>query len=309
MRRYFYPEKGFVETDTLHEGCWMKVVSPTTEDLDFLTNDLGIPESFIVDIADADERPRTEEEEGWNLTIVRIPIVAADSATPYTTIPIGIIYSPERHIMITVCYHRTQLMPDFIGHNRRKKIVVTSETDFIFRLVHSSAVWFLKYLKQISSLIMEAEEALESSVRNEDLLQLMKLQKCLVYFSTSIRGNEAVINKLQGSRRSIGYDEDLAEDVSIELKQAYNTVTIHAEILTGTMDAFASVISNNVNTIMKRMTSVSILLMLPTLIASLYGMNVPNGLEHSPIAFWGLVVIAVVISVGAFFLLKRIKWF
>ena len=186
---------------------------------------------------------------------------------------------------------------------------MTSETDFIFRLVHSSAVWFLKYLKQISSLIMEAEEALESSVRNEDLLQLMKLQKCLVYFSTSIRGNEAVINKLQGSRRSIGYDEDLAEDVSIELKQAYNTVTIHAEILTGTMDAFASVISNNVNTIMKRMTSVSILLMLPTLIASLYGMNVPNGLEHSPIAFWGLVVIAVVISVGAFFLLKRIKWF
>ena len=96
----------------------MKVVSPTTEDLDFLTNDLGIPESFIADIADADERPRTEEEEGWNLTIVRIPIVAADSATPYTTIPIGIIYSPERHIMITVCYHRTQLMPDFIGHNR-----------------------------------------------------------------------------------------------------------------------------------------------------------------------------------------------
>ena len=156
---------------------------------------------------------------------------------------------------------------------------------------------------------MEAEEALESSIRNEDLLQLMKLQKCLVYFSTSIRGNEAVINKLQGSRRSIGYDEDLAEDVSIELKQAYNTVTIHAEILTGTMDAFASVISNNVNTIMKRMTSVSILLTLPTLIASLYGMNVPNGIEQSPIAFWGLVVISVVISVGTFFLLKRIKWF
>ena len=287
----------------------MKVVSPTTEDLDFLTNDLGIPESFIADIADADERPRTEEEEGWNLTIVRIPIVAADSATPYTTIPIGIIYSPERHIMITVCYHRTQLMPDFIGHNRRKKIVVTSETDFIFRLVHSSAVWFLKYLKQISSLIMEAEEALESSVRNEDLLQLMKLQKCLVYFSTSIRGNEAVINKLQGSRRSIGYDEDLAEDVSIELKQAYNTVTIHAEILTGTMDAFASVISNNVNTIMKRMTSISIVLTVPTMISSFFGMNVNVYLGEWYWAFLAIFGVSVAISGLAFYLFRKIKWF
>ncbi|KGN98086.1 magnesium transporter CorA [Porphyromonas gingivicanis] len=309
MRRFIYPEKGFIESDRVEAGCWIKVVCPTTEDLDFLVDDIAIPDSFLADIADTDERPRIEEEDGWELTIIRIPVAVSDSPTPYTTIPVGVIYSPERHITVTVCYRRTQLMPDFIDHCKRKKVSVTNEVDFIFRLVHSSAVWFLKYLKQISSLIMEAEEALESSIRNEDLLQLMKLQKCFVYFSTSIRGNEAVINKLQAIRRSIPYDEDLAEDVRIELSQAYNTVTIHSEILTGTMDAFASVISNNVNTIMKRMTSISIILMLPTLIASMYGMNVPNGWETKAWAFWLIFVVAIGLSAGAFVLLKRIKWF
>lgn len=309
MRRYIYPEEGFVEKSTLQEGCWLKVVSPNTEDLSYLTEELQIPDSFLADIADIDERPRTEEEDGWYLTIIRIPVATNDDPATFTTVPIGVISSPEKHIVVTVCYHRSQLMPDFIGHVRRKRIVITNEADFILRLVHSSAVWFLKYLKHISSLIMEAEEALESSIRNEDLLQLMRLQKYLVYFSTSIRGNEAVVNKLQGSKRGQGYDRDLAEDVIIELRQAYDTVSIHSQILSSTMESFSNVISNNVNIIMKRMTSVSIILMIPTLIASLYGMNVPNGFENYSYAFIALMIVSTLLSLGVFFWLKRIKWF
>lgn len=308
MRRYIYPEKGFTEKETIERGCWIKVVEPTKEDFEFLVETIGVPDSFMADIADNDERPRTDKEDGWNITIIRIPIANVGSPTPFSTIPLGILYSPSLHITVTVCYQKTQLMPDFIGHCKRKQLIVAREIDFIYRLVYSSAVWFLKYLKQITALIMEAEKALEGSIRNEDLLQLMKLQKCLVYFSTSIQGNEAVINKLQIPGVSV-VDTELLEDVRIELKQAENTVSIHSQILTGTMDAFASVISNNVNTIMKRMTSFSIILMLPTLVASLYGMNVPNGYENSPLAFWLVVLFSLGLSGGAFLILKRIKWF
>lgn len=309
MRKFILPQKGFVESEHFEPNCWLKVVSPTTEDIDFLVGELGVPDSFLADIADSDERPRIDEEDGWELTVIRIPIVATDSPMPYTTIPIGLLLSPSKDMIVTVCYYRTQLMPDFVGHNRRKGILVSNHTDFAFRLIYSSAVWYLKYLKQISFLIMEAEEALESSIRNEDLLALMKLQKCLVYFSTSIRGNEAVANKLRSSRRTASFDEELAEDVMIELRQAYNTVTIHTEILTGTLDAFASIVSNNVGTIMKRMTSISIIFMLPTLIASLYGMNVPLGLEDNPFAFAGIVIASILLSLAVFMWLKRIKWF
>lgn len=309
MRRFFYPKEAFAESDELRQDCWIKVVSPNNEDIEYLVDELGVPDSFIADVADSDERPRIDEEDGWILTVVRIPISTPDSAMPYSTAPVGVIHSPEKRLMVTICYHHTDLMTDFIRHLRRKKIVIDNDIDFIFRLLYSSAVWFLKYLKQISFLIMEAEEALETSIKNEDLLKLMTLQKCLVYFTTSIRGNEAVMGKTRAYKSKTEYDHELADDVLIELRQAYHTVTIHAEILTGTMDAFASVISNNVNTIMKRMTSISIILMLPTFIASLYGMNVVTGFENSPWAFWGILFASIGLSIGAFFFLKRIKWF
>lgn len=309
MRRNFYPKEAFAERNMVSDGCWIQVVTPSTEDIDYLVDELGVPDSFIADIADSDERPRMDDEDGWILSIVRIPIATPESSMPYTTIPVGIMYAPERHLLVSICYHESDLMADFVRHARRKKLIVNTVTDFILRLIYSSAVWFLKYLKQISFLILEAEEALQTSVKNEDLLQLMTLQKCLVYFSTSIRGNEAVMGKASAGKSASEYDSELAEDVLIELRQAYNTVTIHTEILTGTMDAFASVISNNVNTIMKRMTSVSIILMIPTFIASLYGMNVNTGLEGRPWAFVAILLFSILLSVGTFFFLKRIKWF
>ena len=273
-----------------------------------LTETLKVPESFLNDIADTDERPRTETEGNWLLTILRIPVQNTQSSLPYITVPIGIITNNE--IIVSVCYHQTDMIPDFIEHTRRKGIEVRNKLDLIFRLIYSSAVWFLKYLKQINIDITAAEKELERSIRNEDLLRLMKLQKTLVYFNTSIRGNEVMIGKLKTIFQDTDFlDEELVEDVIIELKQAFNTVNIYSDILTGTMDAFASIISNNVNAIMKRMTSLSITLMIPTLIASFYGMNVDIHLEEMPHAFMLIILISVLLSTLSFVIFRKIKWF
>lgn len=277
MRKYLYCEAGFIEKPNWLPHCWVNVECPTQEDFDFLQNTLKVPASFLHDIAD-------------------------------TTVPIGIITNNE--IVVSVCYHSTEMIPDFIEHTRRKGINVPNKYELILRLIYSSAVWFLKYLKQINNEVSCAEKELEKSIRNEDLLRLMNLQKSLVYFNTSIRGNETMIGKLGNIFNEKDYqNSELTEDVLIELKQAHNMVNIYSDILTGTMDAFASIISNNVNTIMKRMTSLSIVLMVPTLIASFYGMNVDIHLEHVPHAFSLIALISVCLSVTALIIFRKIKWF
>ena len=267
MRTYLYCEAGFVEKPQWLPNCWVNVVCPNNDDFEFLTKTLNVPESFLNDIADTDERPRTDTEGNWLLTILRIPMQnKQNESLPFGTVPIGIITNNE--IIVSVCYHNTDLLPDFIEHTRRKGI----------------------------------------EVRN--LLRLMRLQKTLVYFNTSIRGNEVMIGKLQSIFQDTDFlDKELVEDVIIELKQAFNTVNIYSDILTGTMDAFASIISNNVNAIMKRMTSLSITLMIPTLIASFYGMNVDIHLEEVPYAFALIILCSVVLSTLAFIIFRKIKWF
>ncbi len=309
MRTYlYYGEAGFEERKVWESGCWVNVQMPDADDFEFLTGNLHVPDSFLEDIADTDERPRTETEDGWRLTILRIPVPSRQTDVPYVTVPIGVITCEE--MVISVCYYQSELLPDFVEHTRRKNIVVRNKLDLIFRLFYSSAVWFLKYLKQINLEVTEAEKGLERSIRNEDLLRLMNLQKTLVYFNTSIRGNEVMIAKMRVVfQNQPEYDADLVEDVLIELKQADNTVNIYSDILARTMDTFASVISNNVNVIMKRMTSLSITLMIPTLIASFYGMNVDIHIEEVPHAFWLIVLVSVALSAGSFILFRKIKWF
>ena len=307
MRKFLLCENGFVEKPQWMPNCWVNVECPDQNDLIFLTKELKIPDTFLEDIADIDERPRTDIEGNWLLTIIRIPLQQQGSI-PYITIPIGIITNNE--IIVTVCYHSTEMIPDFIAHTRRKGVVVPNKFELILRLIYSSTVWFLKYLKQINNDVAAAEKELERSIRNEDLLRLMKLQKTLVYFNTSIRGNEAMIAKLQIIFQEKDYkNRDLVEDVVIELKQAYNTVNVYSDILTGTMDAFASIISNNVNTIMKRMTSISIILMVPTLIASFYGMNVDVHVDALPHAFSFIILASIALSALAFVIFRKIKWF
>ena len=308
MRKYLFCEAGFIEKPNWLPNCWVNVECPTPDDFDFLEKELNVPAAFLHDIADTDERPRIDSEGNWLLTILRIPIFVKDNNITYTTVPIGIITNNE--IIITVSYHSTAMIPDFIEYTRRKGINVPNRYELILRLIYSSSVWFLKYLKQINNEVSTAEKELQQSIRNEDLLRLMNLQKCLVYFNTSIRGNEVMIRKLPKIFNEKDYQNpELLEDVMIELKQAQNMVNIYSDILTGTMDAFASIISNNVNTIMKRMTSLSIVLMVPTLIASFYGMNVDIHIEELPHAFSLIVCFSVLLSALAFIVFRKIKWF
>ena len=213
-------------------------------------------------------------------------------------------------IIVSVCYYKSELIDDFIRYTRRKELVIRTKFDLILRIIHSSAVWFLKYLKQVNNEVRMAEKELEKSIRNEDLLRLMKLEKSMVYFNTSIRGNEVMLTKLQSIFQGPDYvDKELLEDVETELRQAHITVNIYSDILTGTMNAFASIITNNVNTIMKRMTSISILLMVPTLIASFYGMNVITYAEDLRFGFIGIILLALALSAAAFIIFRKIRWF
>ena len=240
MRGYLYcGEAGLVEKQEWLPNSWVNVECPDADDFDFLTKTLGVPESFLDDIADVDERSRTEIEGDWLLTILRIPVQSDVAGIPFTTVPLGVITNND--IIVSICYYHSEMLTDFIEHTRKKSVLVRNKLDLIFRLIYSSAVWFLKYLKQINVDVTAAEKELEKSIKNEDLLRLMKLQKTLVYFNTSIRGNEVLIGKLKTIFSDTDYlDADLVEDVVIELKQAYNTVNIYSDILTGTMDAFAS---------------------------------------------------------------------
>jgi len=174
-------------------------------------------------------------------------------------------------------------------------------------MIYSSAVWFLKYLKLMYLEINRAEKELELSIRNEDLLRIMRLQRSLVYFSTSIRGNEAMLGRLRTTSRASSVDPDLFEDVSIELRQAYNTINIYTDIVTSMMDASANIISNNVNTIMKRMTSISIVLTVPTMISSFFGMNVNVYLGEWYWAFLAIFGVSVTISGLAFYLFRKMN--
>ena len=308
MRKYLFCENGFIEKKSWEANCWVNIENPDSDDFEFLTKQLNVPISFLEDIADDDERPRTETEGNWLLTIIRIPMQNDKADIPFTTVPIGIITNKE--VIVSICYHHTELIPDFILHTRRKSIVIKNKLDLILRIIYSSAAWFLKYLEQINSYVATAEKRLEKSIRNEDLLSLMNLQKTLVYFDTSIRGNEVMISRLKNIFKNTDLlDSGLLDDVVIELKQAYNTVNIYSDILTGTMDAYASIISNNENTIMKRMTSLSITLAIPTLIASFYGMNVDIHLESHPHAFLIIILLSALISALTFILFRKIKWF
>jgi magnesium transporter len=270
---------------------------PTEEDQQMLEEQFNIPDYFLSDISDTDERARYEYDDGWMLIILRIPYVKeVRSRTPYTTVPLGIIH--KRDVTITVCYYETNMMIDFVSFQQRRNEGFTDYVDMIFRLFLSSAVWYLKRLKQINMLIEKAKRNLDREVNNESLIGLSRLQDSLTYFVTSIRGNETLLSKLKFKLQIDELDADLIEDVNIEMSQARETANIYSNILESTMDTYQSIINNNMNTVMRTLTSVTIIMMFPTLIASLFGMNLINGMENSS---WGFIF-AIILSVGVSFL-------
>ena len=278
---------------------------PTEEDQRELEEKFNIPDYFMSDISDTDERARYEYDDGWMLIILRIPYVKeVRSRTPYTTVPLGIIH--KRDITITVCFYETNMMIDFVSFQQKRGVGFTDYVDLIFRLFLSSAVWYLKRLKQINALIEKSKRNLDHGVNNESLIGLSRLQDSLTYFTTSIRGNETLLQKLKFKLQVDELDADLIEDVTIELTQAREITSIYSDILESTMDTYSSIINNNMNTTMRTLTSVSIIMMFPTLIASLFGMNLINGMEDSSFGFITAIVISVIVS-GLSWWILRIK--
>lgn len=307
MRQFLHCDKGYTDCTRWEDNCWVNMERPDHADLDFLVDELGIPTTFIDDLKDTDERPRVDQEGEWTLTILRIPMPEHDGNMPYTTVPLGVM--TNSHAVVTLCFSKTELIQDFIDYSRRKALMVTRMTDFVLHILFSATYWYLTYLKRMNEEVTGAERALEKSVQNRDLLNLMRLQKSLVIFNTSLRGNQVLLERLY---RVFGsdFDHDLYEDLEIEMKQADNTVTVYSDILEGTMDAYGSIISNNVNQIMKRMTSITIVLMVPTLIASFYGMNVEGlALADLPMSFYIVIFIAAVLTILTYLWLRHIRWF
>ena len=305
MRTYWNINNTLRTLEEWEPNCWVQITCPTPEDEDFLFNELKIPDYFLDDIRDKDERSRYDYDDGWTLIILRIPYVKeVRSRTPHTTIPMGIILN--KGVCITVCNYETNMMIDFVSYQQKRNLGFTDSVDLVFRLFLSSAVWYLKRLKQISILIDESKRNLDKKIDNEDLIGLSRLQDSLTYFITSIRGNETLLSKLKFKLPVDELDADLIEDVTIEMNQARETTNIYANILASTMETYASIINNNMASVMKQMTSVSIILMFPTLIASIFGMNLISGLEQVK---WGfpLVIVLSVLVTGIFYALFRRK--
>ncbi len=304
MKTYWNTNNGLKQMEEWQPNCWIQVTCPTENDQREMEKTYNIPDYFFSDISDAAERARYEYDDGWMLINLRIPYVKeVRSRTPYTTVPLGVIHKGD--VTITVCFYETNMMMDFVAYQKKRALGFTDHVDMIFRLFLSSAVWYLKRLKQISVRIEKAKLNLDHEVNNESLIALSRLQDSLTYFQTSIRGNENLLAKLKFKLQVDELDAELIEDVSIEMSQARETTNIYSHILESTMDTYQSVINNNMNTVMRTLTSVTIILMLPTLITSAFGMNLLNGMETSSFGFVIAIFISIFVAVGTWYVLRH----
>jgi len=306
MITYWTYNNGFTALETFRKNSWISVTNPTAEEIEFLTGKLKVPAEELNDILDVDERARTEIDETWFTIIMRIPIAGSHNGVPFSTVPLGILISKNN--IITICHTKNELIPSLI---RSKKLDFNNKANFVMQIFLQVANLYMHYLKLINIQVGDIEKDLEKSTRNEELHKMLRMEKCLVYFMTSLKSNDILLAKLRNSKfiKSLGIDEDLIEDVMIENRQAIEMANIYSDIQSGMMDAFASVISNNLNVVMKQLASITIILMIPTLVASLYGMNVPNNFENNPWGFLLVIFISLLAAAFGILLFRRKNWF
>lgn len=292
----------------IEKGSWISMINPTEEEIKKVCEATKIKEDFIRYSLDYEEKARIDEEDddGTTLFIIDVPIIEKEKETEnYTTMPLGAIVVRDEYF-ITVSLKRNIVIDSF-EKKRVKAFSTYKKSRFLLQIMYTNASYYLTYLKQINKETEIAESILKNSMKNRELLKLLSLEKSLVYFTTSLKSNELVMEKtLRGKILKLyEEDEDILEDAIIENKQAIEMSKIYSDILNGTMDAYASIISNNLNGVMKFLTSITIILAIPTLIASLWGMNVPVPLQNNPYGFPILAVISVVVTVIAVIILKR----
>ncbi|MGB9802835.1 magnesium transporter CorA family protein [Desulfofundulus sp.] len=305
--------EALVESDVLGEkGSWINLVNPTREEVEGVAERLGLPVDFLEYPLDEEESSRIESEEGCVLVIIRVPVVRDHN---YDTIPLGIIIT--ENVIVTICLEDLAIINELYAC-RIRGFYTYKKTRFLLQLFYLTASHYLRYLRQIDRRSEEIQQRLHRSTENEELIKLFSLGKSLVYFTTSLRSNEIVMEKLlklhlakdpseinDGLIKMYEEDEDLLEDVITENKQAIEMSEIYAEILSSTMDAFASIISNNLNLVMRFLTSVTIILMIPTMLFSLYGMNVNLPLQQSKAAFPAIVLLSFILTLVALLFFKK----
>ncbi len=289
-------ERGLTQCDQVEKDCWIDARNVSKEDILRLEKEFGIQPELLSDIMDIDEQARIEKEDEYTALIVRLPVFDDSFEVSFFTVPVGIILFPDK--IITICQRSSDVLDDLTGH-RVRDLSIRNKSSFVLHLMGRAALSYLRALKELNKKTAIIERELQKSVRNNELIQLLTTQKSLVFFTTSIKTNELLLEKLQKSPLiHFGEDEqELLEDVLTDNKQAIEMANIYSSILTGTMDAFASVISNNLNIVMRRLTIVSIVLMIPSMISGIYGMNVPLPFQQSPFAFSGIVGVSLLASI------------
>jgi magnesium transporter len=295
--------------DTLTEkGAWILVVNPTKSELAKISNETGVLYEFLEAPLDDEERPRIEVEDNQVLFIINIPIVVRNGAVNYDTLPLGIIVTESQ--IVTVCLEENEVLNDLV-RGRIKSFWTYKKTRLTLQILYKTASYFLKYLKEIDRKTNEIEKTLHVSTENEELIKLLNLGKSLVYFTTALRLNEVVMKKLLRTKVLKMYEEDeeLLEDVITENGQAMDMSDVYSKNLNGLMDAFASIISNNQNKVMKFLTSITLILAVPTMISSFYGMNVSLPLQHSSYGFIAVVLFSLISSMAAVYTLIKMNMF
>ena len=292
----------------IEKGSWVNMINPTEDEIKKICEETKIKQDFIRYSLDYEEKARIDEEDedGTILFLIDVPIIEKEKeAENYTTMPLGMIVVRDEYF-ITVSLKRNLIIDSF-EKKRVKGFSTYKKSRFLLQIMYTNASHYLTYLKQINKETEIAESILKNSMKNRELLKLLSLEKSLVYFTTSLKSNELVMEKtLRGKILKLyEEDEDILEDAIIENKQAIEMSQIYRDILNGTMDAYASIISNNLNGVMKFLTSITIVLAIPTLIASLWGMNVPVPLQDNPFGFPILIAISIIVTLIAVIMLKR----
>lgn len=313
MINYYISEnEKLKKIDKAQNGCWISMVQPTVQELDFIAKKYNIEDDAIKAAMDIDERSRIEIDENFTMILVNIPIVEEDNDKElYDTVPLSIIIADD--VVITVCSEETTILKQF-ENQKVKGFYTFMRSRFVLQMLYKTSSTYLLYLRSIDKKSEQVENKLHKSTQNRELIELLKLEKSLVYFTTALRSNETVLEKLLRTEILKKYpdDADLLEDVIVENKQAIEMANIYSGILSGTMDAFASVISNNLNIVMKVLAIVTIVMSIPTMIFSAYGMNlIPSAMpfSQSPHGFLIIIAISVLLSVMVALLFIRMKMF
>lgn len=317
MLEIFKHNNGHLEDDlsiaTAEKGSWINVVNPDSDDLQIVSMVTEIPTDVLKMALDTEERSRVEIEDDYVFVVINIPIILETDS--YDTLPLGVFITPD--FIVTVCLQETDVMKAFT-QNKYPLFYTFKKTRFLFQILFRTATLFLRYLQQINHRTDDIESILRHSMRNREFFMLLELQKSLTFFASALRGNGAVMEKLLRLRRNQSLhhllklyeeDEDLLEDVIIENKQAIEMVEMYSNILMNMSDTFASIISNNLNIVMKFLASITIILSVPTTIFSLWGVNVPLPFQENEWGFFLVITIAMICSAVAVALLWMKKLF